>query len=206
MSTQIYESTDDDYSSSNYQNRRRRLEDENVQEDNEEEAEGQNVDDFYNDDFMDDAAEGDDAKVSYSYIYSGIAKIRSVYEEHEVPYFPCEKISGLTVAETMELADLSQYGGKGYLLAVDRHDMYGSFCGKANWVQDSLVTCHSQVYNAGAQGQLQYSHCTDRKENSGQSKLAALQEYVKASANNDPTDDYNTVGADLWLCLFLAVP
>lgn len=124
----------------------------------------QNVDDYYNDDYMDDAAEGDDAQVSYSYTYSGIAKIRSVYEEHEVPYFSCDKIAGLTVAEAMELADLSQYDGKGYLLAVDRHDMYASFCGKANWVQDSLVTCHSQIYNAGAQGQLQYSHCTDRKE------------------------------------------
>ena len=29
----------------------------------------------------------------------------------------------------MKLADLSMLGGKGYLLAVDRHDMYGALHG-----------------------------------------------------------------------------
>ena len=33
--------------------------------------------------------------------------------------------AGLTVEEAMELADLSSFGGKGYLMAVDRHDVYG---------------------------------------------------------------------------------
>ena len=49
------------------------------------------------------------------------------YEESGVPYYLCEKLGGLTVGDAMELADLSKVGGKGYLLAVDRHDMYGEF-------------------------------------------------------------------------------
>jgi hypothetical protein len=70
----------------------------------------------------------------YSYFYTGIAKMKEVYENHGVPYYPCKKLSGLTVEEAMELADLSQVGnsgggsstsGKGYLMAVDRHDVYG---------------------------------------------------------------------------------
>jgi len=75
----------------------------------------------------DDAAANEQDR--YDYYYSGIAKLKEVYQKHSVPYHPCSKLSGLTVAETMKLADLSTAssggGGKGYLLAVDRHDMYG---------------------------------------------------------------------------------
>ena len=67
----------------------------------------------------------DDDQTSYAYFYSGIAKLKEVYREQGVPYYPCEKLAGITVGEAMELADLSKLGGKGYLLAVDRHDMYG---------------------------------------------------------------------------------
>jgi hypothetical protein len=59
--------------------------------------------------------------------------MKEVYKNHGVPYHTCKKLSGLTVEEAMELADLSQVGnsgggsssGKGYLMAVDRHDVYG---------------------------------------------------------------------------------
>lgn len=61
----------------------------------------------------------------YSYFYTGIAKMKEVYDNHGVPYYPCKKLAGLTVEEAMELADLSSFGGKGYLMAVDRHDVYG---------------------------------------------------------------------------------
>merc|ERR1719296_4726 len=110
----------------------------------------------------------------------------------------------------MEMADLSKSGGKGYLLAVDRHDMYASYCGKANWAEDQIVTCHSHSYggqqqaddaegggennennnrnnNAISDG---YIHCTDTR-GTGMSKLSSLKAYVKASTNNDASDDWN---------------
>jgi hypothetical protein len=61
------------------------------------------------------------------YYYAGIARMRAVYGGRGVPYIPCEGLSGLTVDEVMGMADLSKTGrgGRGYLLAVDRHDMYG---------------------------------------------------------------------------------
>ncbi len=85
----------------------------------EEKSESQDQGDDYND---------DQQKSEYSYFYSGIAKLKQVYRQHDVPYYPCDVLSGITVGEAMELADLSKLGGKGYLLAVDRHDMYGEHC------------------------------------------------------------------------------
>ena len=65
---------------------------------------------------------------TFAYYYNGIAKIKEIYQEAGVPYRSCDKIGGLTVSQAMDMADLSKYGGKkGYLLAVDRHDMYGKF-------------------------------------------------------------------------------
>lgn len=74
----------------------------------------------YNDDG--NAQSSSSSSSGYSYFYTGVAKMKEVYENHGVPYYPCKKLSGLTVEEAMELADL---GGKGYLMAVDRHDVYG---------------------------------------------------------------------------------
>ena len=51
--------------------------------------------------------------------------MKEIYASAGVPYYSCDKMSGLTVGEAMTMADLSETGGKGYLLAVDRHDMYG---------------------------------------------------------------------------------
>ena len=62
----------------------------------------------------------------YYYVYAGIGRMKAVYGGRGVPYLPCERLSGLTVGEFMGMADLSKAGGgRGYLLAVDRHDMYG---------------------------------------------------------------------------------
>lgn len=135
-----------------------------------------------------------------------LQKMKEVYEENGVPYYPCDKLAGLTVGGAMEMADLSKTGGKGYLLAVDRHDMYASFCGKANWAQDELITCHSRAYGAQQQGggndhengnnnaqTTSYIHCTD-KTGTGVSKLTSLQAYATASTNNEATDDYSTLG------------
>ncbi|KAK1747389.1 hypothetical protein QTG54_001352 [Skeletonema marinoi] len=161
------------------------------------------IDDFYvadddgvstNDDeesSNDNGYNDDEQKSSYSYYYSGIAKLKQVYRDHGIPYYPCDMLSGVTVGEAMGLADLSKLGGKGYLLAVDRHDMYASFCGKANWASDELVTCHSK--NEERDETSQYQMCTDRK-NTGMNKLSALQEYVLASANNDATDNAYELG------------
>jgi hypothetical protein len=72
--------------------------------------------------------DANDEQDQYDYYFSGIARLKEIYAKHAVPYHPCSKLSGLTVGETMTLADLSIASGgseKGYLLAVDRHDMYG---------------------------------------------------------------------------------
>jgi hypothetical protein len=65
------------------------------------------------------------------------------------------------------------------------------------------VTCHSRYYGADGNSidndiaerrqQNSYVHCTDTK-GSGLSKLGALKAYVKASSNNDATDNYNSLG------------
>ena len=68
----------------------------------------------------------------------------------------------------------------------------GSFCGKANWVSDELVTCHSKNDDREENSQ-RYQMCTDRR-NTGMSKLSALRDYVLASANNDATDNADQLG------------
>ena len=83
---------------------------------------------YYQDDAYTYNDDDGNANDSYSYFYTGIAKLKEVYDNHGVPYYPCTKLAGLTVEEAMELADLSVGGsGKGYLMAVDRHDVYGEF-------------------------------------------------------------------------------
>ncbi|KAL3789334.1 hypothetical protein HJC23_006488 [Cyclotella cryptica] len=137
----------------------------------------------------------------YSYFYTGIAKMKEVYDNHGVPYYPCKKLGGITVQKAMQLADLTERGGKGYLMAIDRHDVYASFCGKTNRVQKQLVTCYSahsanndnNINSYYADPSESYLQCTDRKA-TGQAKLSALQTYVKASANNDPTDNSYELG------------
>ena len=49
--------------------------------------------------------------------------MRQVYDTAGVQYYSCEELSNLTVAEAMDMSDLSRFGGVGYLLAVDRHDI-----------------------------------------------------------------------------------
>lgn len=71
-----------------------------------------------------------------------------------------------------------------------------SFCGKANWAQNQLVTCYSTTGNINTEQSTNLNtliQCTDRKK-SGQYKLNALQNYVKASANNDPSDSAYELG------------
>jgi hypothetical protein len=70
--------------------------------------------------------------------------------------------------------------------------MYASFCGKSNWVESQLITCHSRYYDTNNQNT--FLHCTDKKANSGMTKFAALQSYTMSSANNDASDNYNTLG------------
>ena len=65
-----------------------------------------------------------------------------------------------------------------------------SFCGKANWAKDQLVTCHSR---APHQSSSSYLHCTDIK-GSGTSKFNALKAYVTASTNNEATNGFYILG------------
>jgi hypothetical protein len=77
----------------------------------------------------------------------------------------------------MELAVLPNGG---YLLALDRHDFYSSFCGRMNWVKDQVMTCNPN-------GILP---CTNKKS----PVFEDLREYMLASANDEPSDDYSTFG------------
>ena len=115
--------------------------------------------------------------------YALVSAMSSVYKKLGVPYYHCSAVYGLTVAETMELAALPSGG---YLLALDGQDKYGSFCGKSNWVESQVVTCYPSPS----------VKCTDKDSQA----LAALQQYVLASANNEATDDSSTLGppADLY--------
>jgi len=76
-------------------------------------------------------------------------------------------------------------------LAMDRQDYYGSSCGKSNWLPGSLVTCYPKWD----------SKFVDVRCTSGPNSkpMAALKEYILASANNPATDDYYVLGppADL---------
>lgn len=57
-------------------------------------------------------------------LYYGIDAMKQIYHAADVSYYSCEELSNLTVAEAMEMSDLSAFGdGVGHLLAVDRHDM-----------------------------------------------------------------------------------
>ncbi|KAL9182914.1 hypothetical protein ACHAXT_004193 [Thalassiosira profunda] len=219
LNGQVYMETDDDYETDddgNNDDGNDGGEDEGADNGEEEANDADNEEEEVNDaneededaDQAEDQEEGGGRRrldQSYEYTYAGIAKMKEVYAEAEVPYYPCDKLSGLTVAEAMELADLSKTGGKGYLLAVDRHDMYASFCGKANWAQDQLVTCHSRYYEDNKEeggeheggnnrnNRQSYIHCTDTR-GTGVSKLSALQSYVRASTNGEASDDSGELG------------
>lgn len=91
----------------------------------------------------------------YDYYYSGIAKLKAVYQKYKVPYHSCNKLSGLTVGEVMTLADLSTASNgssqkKGYLLAVDRHDMYGKCSVAHKHFYNSI--CHLRFYTVLTHG------------------------------------------------------
>jgi len=109
---------------------------------------------------------------------SGTDAMAQVYASLGVPYYSCDAIHNLTVAEVMAMAHLASGG---YLIALDRHDVYGSFCGKSNWLHDELVTCYPS----------DGSICTNTK---GVEPLASLTSYVLASANNPSTDSSYHLG------------
>ena len=124
LSSQVYVESDDNYNddanddANGDDGSNRNLEDEeNEEEDaaeNNEEQQADNDDDGYQ-----------QQEQQYQYYYSGVAKMKQIYKEAGVPYISCDEIAGLTVGDIMEMADLSKLDGKGYLIAVDRHDMYG---------------------------------------------------------------------------------
>ena len=68
-----------------------------------------------------------------------------------------------------------------------------SFCGKANWSKDNLVSCYSTDSNSSQSITQALIQCTDLKK-SGQYKLSQLQSYAKASANNEPTNSAYELG------------
>jgi hypothetical protein len=70
----------------------------------------------------------------------------------------------------------------GYLLAMDRHDVYAGSCAKGNYVENRIVTCYSS--------DSEILPCTDHKS----VQHRKLKEYALASANNEPTDSNSVLG------------
>lgn len=124
----------------------------------------------YNDEYNDDLV--------------AIEAIQSIYSELGVAYVHCNDVYGFTVEETMQIAELSSGG---YLLALDGQDRYASFCGKSNWVSSELVTC----YPVGEE------KCTNGRNTV---PMSNLKDYIRASANNEASDDSSTLSppADLY--------
>lgn len=110
-----------------------------------------------------------------------IAAMQNVYDKASVPYVECGDVDGLTVGDVMEMAALPNGG---YALALDGHDQYASFCGKSNWIESQIVTCYPYGMNSTVR-------CTNGKNSM---PMQMLKEYILASANNEATDDYNTLG------------
>jgi hypothetical protein len=114
----------------------------------------------------------------YNNYNAAIDAMATVFKKFGVTYIHCNDVYGLTVEETMKLAALPSGG---YLVALDGHNQYASFCGKMNWVENQLVTC--------------YPHGDEKCTNGRESKpMTQLKEYILASANNVATDDYYTLG------------
>eukprot|EP00978_Attheya_sp_CCMP212_P021641 scaffold63484_cov47-Attheya_sp.AAC.2 len=130
-------------------------------------------------DYNDDGGEGGNSMVS---------AMSRIYQKYGINYLHCSEIYGLTVAEAMELAALPTGG---YLLALDGQDYYGTFCGKDNWVEESLITCRNAYSSINCAAP---NVKDDTKE-----PFASLKEYVLASANNEATDSTSILGppADL---------
>jgi hypothetical protein len=108
---------------------------------------------------------------------TAVEALSQVYDSLGVPYAECGDVYGLTVEEAMEMALLSSGG---YLLALDQHDAYASFCAKTNWISDQVVTC--------------YPNNTLPCTNSKSPALAMLKEYALACTNNEATDSTSVLG------------
>jgi len=111
-----------------------------------------------------------------------VSAMSTIYQKLGVGYYHCSDVYGLTVGEAMQLAALPTGG---YLLALDGQDYYGTFCGKANYIEGEIVTCYPNTNTS----------CKTSPE-----PLKALQQYILASANNEASDDKDSLGppADLY--------
>jgi hypothetical protein len=135
-------------------------------------------------DYIDESSGVDDTVTAAGTTMDMVSAIATVLEEFGVPYYDCSAVYGLTVAQTLELAQLSSPvsnndGSSGHLLVLDGHDVSGTSCSKENWVERQLVTCYPNTT----------LQCTVSDV-----PWQALQQYVLASANNEATDDRSTLG------------
>lgn len=105
-----------------------------------------------------------------------VSALSKVYKQYGVAYISCDDAYELTVGGAMELGALS---GGGAIVAMDRQDGTGYFCGKDNWVESRIVTCYPRP------------NVTCTRSKLPQSRLDA---YLLESANNEATDDSSTLG------------
>lgn len=113
--------------------------------------------------------------------------LSQIYNSLDVAYVACDDVYGLTVEDTMELAQLSSGG---YVLALDRQDAYASSCAKLNYISDQIVTCYPTAAADDANNQTASLPCTDPNS----PVIDDLKAYVLASANNNATDSSYELG------------
>jgi hypothetical protein len=136
---------------------------------------------------------------------SMVSAVTQVLNEYSVPYVDCTAVYGLTVAQVMNLAALphrnTQHSNEdndsgGYLLVLDAHDTYGTSCAKENWVESQLVTCYPKQAASCLSSSSSKRNGTTTSTDLFDSQLRP---YLLASANNEPTNDANTLGPPLSL-------
>lgn len=109
--------------------------------------------------------------------YTMMVEMEAIYSKYGLSHFACAEMYGLTVGEVTALAQLAS--GIGYLIVLDGQDGYSS-CVKENYVENQIVTCYDSTM-----------HLSCHHSNVPLERLTA---YVLASANNEKTDDYSTLG------------
>lgn len=107
-----------------------------------------------------------------------VSALATIYNSSGISYFACEDIYGWTVAQAKQAAAV--VGSRGSILAVDRNDFGGDFCGKQNYIESEIVTC----WDAN-----NHTSCKDSEK-----PWKRLKAYTRESANGAPSDDNSQLG------------
>jgi len=110
-----------------------------------------------------------------------------VYGNVGMAYQHCPDEYGITVGEAMDMAVLS---GGGYAMALAYQNRYAGSCVKQNYIEERMVACYYKSTDSA--GGSRSSQCTNGNRDT--SPMKDLIQYMKESANNDPTDSNAELG------------